>query len=175
MAGVTALRDAARTAMLSCGGRGFVRFLAQGDALLVCDAIRRCENEAQESALIAAFLSAGFVCDVQDGLLYLTPGEALLKELCGAAPERIAVDWAHPLCEEMALCDRLLKEKPQPPDDGARRLTMDMVRLLWQPGDKVIAGLPALRAQIAVRLRMGKRAGLHEAGRLLAGWMEENR
>jgi len=51
---------------------------------------------------------------------------------------------------------------------------MDTARLLWQPKEKVLAGLSALRAGIAVRQREGKRSGLYEAGRLLCGWLEEH-
>lgn len=170
MAGVTALRDAARAAILSAGGRGFVRFLSQGDALLISDAPRRGES----GPLIAELGEAGFDGVVREDLLYITPGETLLLELCARQPEGIDVDWNGPLFETMALCERLLGEAPMPLDEGAGQLLMETVRLLWQPEEKVLAGLPALRARIAVRLREGKRSGLHEAGRLLAGWLEEN-
>ena len=48
MARVTAvrLRERARGAMLAAGGRGFVRFLPAGGALLATDAIRRCGDDA---------------------------------------------------------------------------------------------------------------------------------
>ena len=148
MAGVTALRDAARAAIFSSGGRGFVRFLAEGDALLVSDAPRRGEGDA----LLGALCAAGFTGEVRDGLLYITPGEDVL----------------------FALCARLLSEEALALDAGALRLMTETARLLWQPKDKVLAGLPSLRARIAVRLREGKRSGLHEAGRLLCGWLKEN-
>ena len=170
MAGVTALRDAARAAILSAGGRGFVRFLSQGDALLISDAPRRGES----GPLIAALGEAGFDGVVREDLLYITPRETLLLELCGRQKAEIAVCWESPLFETMALCERLLGEAPLELDEGAGQLLMETVRLLWQPEEKVLAGLPALRARIAVRLREGKRSGLHEAGRLLCGWLEEN-
>lgn len=170
MAGVTALRDAARAAIFSSGGRGFVRFLSQGDALLISDAPRRGES----GPLIAALCEAGFDGVVREDLLYIMPGETLLLELCARQPEGIDVDWNGPLFEAMALCERLLGEPPMPLDHGALRLMIETARLLWQPKDKVLVGLPLLRARIAVRLREGKRSGLHEAGRLLCGWLEEN-
>lgn len=170
MAGVTALRDAAREAILSAGGRGFVRFLSEGDALLVSDAPRRGESGPLQRALD----EAGFDSEVRDGLLYITPGEERLLALCEMQPDSIITDWENPLFEAMALCARLLGEEALELDEGAKRLIVETVRLLWQPKDKAIAGLPALRARIAVRLREGKRSGLHEAGRLLCGWLEEN-
>lgn len=170
MAGVTALRDAARAAIFSSGGRGFVRFLAEGDALLVSDAPRRGEGDA----LLGALCAAGFTGEVRDGLLYITPGEDVLFALCAQQPEEIAVCWESPLFEAQALCARLLAEEALALDAGALRLMTETARLLWQPKDKVLAGLPSLRARIAVRLREGKRSGLHEAGRLLCGWLKEN-
>ena len=170
MAGVTALRDAARAAIFSRGGRGFVRFLAEGDALLVSDAPRRSDGDA----LLGALNSAGFCGEVRGGLLYITPGEEVLCALCAQQPEEIAVCWDSPLFEAQALCARLLAEEALAPDEGAQRLMIETARLLWQPKDKVLAGLPSLRSRIAVRLREGKRSGLHEAGRLLCGWLKEN-
>jgi len=170
VAGVTALRDAARAAIFSSGGRGFVRFLSQGDALLISDAPRRGES----GPLIAALCEAGFDSALEDGLLLIMPTEARLLALCAQQPEEIRVEWESTLFETMALCERLLDEPPLAMDEGAERLLMETVRLLWQPKDKVLAGLPLLRARIAVRLREGKRSGLHEAGRLLCGWLEEN-
>ncbi|MBR5224175.1 MAG: hypothetical protein IKV90_00730, partial [Clostridia bacterium] len=114
-----------------------------------------------------------FLIALED-LLYITPGETLLLELCGRQKAEIAVCWESPLFATMALCERLLGEAPLELDEGAGQLLMETVRLLWQPEEKVLAGLPALRARIAVRLREGKRSGLHEAGRLLCGWLEEN-
>ena len=172
MAGVTALRDAAREAIFSAGGRGFVRFLLQGDALLVSDAPRRCADEAQ---IVRALEKAGFSCRIADGLAQMTPGDELLLALCGAQPDAIAIDWESPLFGAQALCARLLRETPLELDEGARRLIVETARLLWQPGDRALVGMDALRARIAVRLREGKRSGLHEAGRLLCGWLEENR
>lgn len=170
MESVTQLRDAARAALLSCGGRGFVRFLSEGDALLVSDANRR----GDPAALIAALSSAGFLAEERDGLLHIVPGDALLYALCSAQPEEIAVDWESPLFEAMALCNRLMRQAPLPLDAGGRRLVIETARLIWQPEEKVLSGLDSLRAMIAVRLREGKRSGLNEAGRLLCGWLAEN-
>ena len=174
MAGVTALRDAAREAVLSCGGRGFVRFLAEGEALLLSDAPRRIKDEAQREQMSHALCAAGFSCRIEGGLAYITPGQERLQALCDAQPEEICVDWESPLFEAQALCHRLLREPSQAFDGDAHRLVLEAARLLWQPEDKVLMGLSALRARIAARQREGKRSGLHEAGRLLCGWLKEN-
>ena len=169
MAGVTALRDAAREAIFAAGGRGFVRFAAEGDALLVSDACRR----SDAAPLIASLEAAGFACESRDGLLQITPGDALLLSLCAADAQEIAVDWESALCDVQALCARLLREERLPLDGAGRRLVMETARLLWQTRDKVLSGLTALRAMIAVHLREGKRSGMNEAGRLLAIWLED--
>lgn len=170
MAGVTVLRDEARAAILSAGGRGFVRFAAEGDALLLSDANRR----GDAKTLVRALEDAGFGCEIWDGLLYITPGDAQLMRLCATQPQEMTVDWESPLFEAMALVAHLLREDQMPLDEGGRGLVMKTARLLWQMESKVLAGLPDLRAMIAVRLREGKRSGLHEAGRLLCGWIREN-
>lgn len=170
MEGVTVLRSEAREAILSAGGRGFVRFLSEGDALLVSDAPRR----GSALAMMDALAEKGYDSAVLDGLLYITPGEARLLALCAAQPEAIEVDWESPLCQTQALAARLLREEALPLDEGAKRLVLETARLLWQPGDKVLFGLPVLRAMIAVRLREKKRSGLREAGRLLCGWLAGN-
>ena len=74
MAGITAidLRDSARAALLGAGGRGFVRFCEQG-ALLVSDAIRRCEDDAARQKLTDALAQAGFESWTQDDLLMIVP------------------------------------------------------------------------------------------------------
>jgi len=174
MAGVTALRDAAREAIFSAGGRGFVRFLSEGEALLLSDAPRRLKDEAQKERMIHALREAGFSCRIEGGLSYITPDGERLKALCDAQPKEICVDWESPLFEAQALCHRLLNAAPQALDEDAQRLVLETARLLWQPKDKVLMGLPALRAMIAARQRERKKSGLHEAGRLLCGWLEEN-
>lgn len=173
MAGVTALRDAAREAILAAGGRGFVRFGAEGNALLVSDAIRRCAEDEQAAAMVRALREAGFDCEVQNGLLMITPGDARLLALCMAQPGAPDMDWNGSLWEAQALCARLTREAPLPLDGGGRRLVVETARLLWQPKDKAVAGLASLRARIAVRLREGEKSGLYEAGRLLGGWLGE--
>lgn len=170
MEGVTLLRSEAREAIFAAGGRGFVRFLAQGDALLVSDAPRRGDADALANALCAK----GYDCCVMDGLLYITPGTRRLLALCAAQPEEIRIDWESPMCETQAFAARLLREAALPLDESGKRLLLETARLLWQPKDKVLAGMPSLRAHAAVRLREKKRSGLHEAGRLLGGWLTEN-
>ena len=69
MAAVNAVRSKARDAVFAAGGRGFVRFLPDGEeALLVSDAPRRCQNP---SALLCACGAAGFGAEERDGLLLL--------------------------------------------------------------------------------------------------------
>ena len=87
MARVTAVsfRNAAREAMLSAGGRGFVRFMDSG-TLLVSDAVRRCEDNAAKQKLVDALYKAGFACCEQDGLLMIDPQDELLETIM---PERI--------------------------------------------------------------------------------------
>ena len=63
-----ALRDRAREAMLASGGRGFVRFLPPGGALLATDALCRATQE-QAEAIRAAQRAAGFVCEQSGALL----------------------------------------------------------------------------------------------------------
>lgn len=169
MAGVSALRDAAREAIFAAGGRGFVRFCAQGPALLVSDACRR----GDAGALMRALEAAGFCAGEHAGLLHIAPGDEMLLALCAAQREHLAVDWESPLFEAQALCARLLKEARLPLDAGGRQLALDAMRLLWQDADKAAQGLPALREAIAVRLREGKKSGLYETGRLLCGWLEQ--
>ena len=103
MARVTALslRAAAREAMLAAGGRGFMRFLPPGDALLATDAVRRCGSDAQKTALTDALRAAGFAVCEKDGLLMLMPKDTLLGGVvCGEEPE---IDWASPLHTVQAL------------------------------------------------------------------------
>ena len=169
MEGVTTLRSEAREAIFGADGRGFVRFLSEGDALLVSDAPRRGDTQAMLDALYAG----GYDGWIRGGLLHITPGTQRLLALCAAQPSQQATNWDGPLYQAQALTVRLLDEGALPLDEGGKRLVLNTARLLWQPKDKVLAGLPALRAQIAVRLREKKRSGLHEAGRLLAGWLSQ--
>ncbi len=173
MAGVTALRDAARAAVLRAEGRGFVRFLSQGEALLISDAPRRCQSAQELARLTDALCAAGFSCRIEDGLAYLLPQRETLLALCDAQPEVVSIDWDGPLFEAQALCARLLRERQAQVGEDGMGLLVDAARLLWQPGDKALAGLAALRAKMAAMLRKGERGGLYETGRLLCGWLAE--
>ena len=172
MAGVTALRlrSRAREAMLAAGGRGFVRFLPAGGALLATDAIRRCKDEASRAALTDALAQAGFVCVLRGGLLELTPTDDELAGLDGG--ERLETDWESPLHPAQALAVRFLAKKRQPLTAAGRQLVMETLRLTWQTPDRLLSGLPALRAQAAVMQRKGDLSGLHEAGVLLREFCE---
>ena len=169
MARITAiaLRDRARAALLSAGGRGFVRFPEQG-ALLVSDALRRCESEAAEQGLKDALWQAGFECYKQDGLLLMTPSDALLENIdC----DTCRIDWDAPLHSAQALAKRWLACERRPLTAAGRQLIIDCLRLTWQ--DRVMDGLRALRAQAAVMQRNGDTSGFYQAGTVLADWCNE--
>jgi len=171
MAGVSDLRGEMRAAIFAAGGRGFVRFSAGGDALLLSDAPRK--GEAQ--ALCSALEQAGFRCEVREGLLFANPTDERLLALCAAQPEDLETDWESPRFEAEAFAVRLVRKPAQPLDDQGRRMVLETARLLWQAEGKALAGLPALRARAAVVLREGNGSGLHEAGRLLCGYLTEIR
>lgn len=173
MARVTAiwLRDEARTAMLAAGGRGFVRFLPPGGALLATDANRRCADEAARVRLTDALRGAGFICAERGGLLELTPTDGVLTGLAWTgAPE---TDWKSPMHPAQALARRLWANGPLPLTDAGRQLVLEALRLTWQPENRVLAGLTDLRAQAAVMLRTGDRSGMHEAGAILAEYCKQ--
>lgn len=167
MARMTAasVRDLARNTILAAGGRGFVRFLEEGDALLVTDAVRRC---ADAQALTAALEAAGFVCASEGGLMSLTPGDALLAQ--AGAPAGFSVDWADDLHPAQALAVRWLGQARLPMTSAGRQLAIGSLRLTWKPEKQVLFGLTALRAQAAKMLREKDTSGMHEAGAILAQW-----
>ena len=170
MARVTAisLRAEAREAMLAAGGRGFMRFLPPGGALLATDAIRRCESDLQKRALIDAFNTAGVACCEKDALLMITPEDALLS--CIAYDGKAEIDWASPLHRVQAL-GLLWNRKPKKAltQDG-RQLVIEALRLSWQPFHQAEDGFDALRARAAVILRRGDDSGFYEAGAVLLDW-----
>lgn len=164
-----ALRVAARTALIGAGGRGFVRFLPADEALLVTDAPRRCADEAALTRLISAMEAEGFACGVRDGLMTLTPGDALLDALAGAGAP-VPVDWDDPLHSAQELAARWLRAARGRLTPAGRRLIMETLRLIWQPRARVLDGLEDLRAQAAEMLRNRDRSGMAQAGALLADW-----
>lgn len=170
MARVTAvrLRERAREAMLSAGGRGFVRFLPAGGALLATDALRRCADDAACARLTESFAAAGFACHARGGLLEMTPADSVLLSLGALAPRgAIAVDWDGPLHPAQALAARFLRSERRPLTDAGRQMILEALRLTWRADADLLAGLPALRARAAVMLRQGDRSGLREAGAVL--------
>ena len=173
MARVTALRlrSRAREAMRSVDGRGFVRFLPAGGALLATDAIRRCADDAARAALTDALAQAGFVCAERGGLLELTPSDDVLAGLDGG--RGIEIDWKSPLHPAQALALRFLEKPKQPLTGAGRQIIVEALRLTWQTPKALLDGLPALRAQAAVMLRCGDRSGLHEAGAVLGEFCEQ--
>ncbi|MBQ2948280.1 MAG: hypothetical protein IJD94_04815 [Clostridia bacterium] len=164
-----ALRSRAREAVLSAGGRGFVRFCAEDDALLVTDAVRRCGSEAQKTALMKALADAGFSVREEAGLLRLAPVDALLDAL-DMTQETQETDWDSPLHPAQALAKRLLTGGKTPLTDAGRRLVYLSLRLTGEPGKDVLSGLGAIRAQAAVMLRTGDRSGMRLCGAVLWNW-----
>lgn len=169
MARVTAvsLRSTVREAMLSVGGRGFVRFPESG-ALLLSDAIRRCEGETEKKKLLAALNQAGFDCTEQNSLLMIDPSNALLAAI--AYDGAFSVNWESALCGAQTVAARWLKREKRPLTHAGRQLIIDTLRLTWQ--DCISDGLASLRAQAAVMLRTGDSSGLYESGAVLADWCD---
>lgn len=170
MAGLIAvrIRDLARKTLLNAGGRGFMRFAEEGGALLVTDAVRRCDNPV---ALAQALECAGFSCCDQEELLYLTPQDMLLKAVIGpqGLPEIRWEEMIHPV---QVLAVRWLSAPEAALTRAGRQLVLETLRLTGTPGRDVLTGLEALRAQAAVMLRSGDRSGMREAGAVLAQWCE---
>ena len=168
MARVTALslRAAAREAMLAAGGRGFMRFLPPGGALLATDAIRRCSGEEERMALQDALAQAGFACRECSGLLHLSPADEVLSGITGHGNG--AVDWESPMHPAQALALRWVQRGKRPLTDDGRQLIMEALRISWAAEDP--GELKALRAQAAVMLRQGDVSGFHESGVIVFEW-----
>lgn len=167
------VRALAREAVLGAGGRGFVRYLPPGGALLATDALARAADAAQEKRLMGALTAAGFVCAVQGPLVGLTPTDALLLRVSGEAAQPVMIDWDGPLAPAQALAVRWMKKPRLPLTRAGRVLTMETLRLLWQPEKQVLSGLGGLRALAAQNLRAGDASGAHEAGCCLSAWLEQ--
>lgn len=169
------MRDEARRALTDAGGRGFVRFLPEGAALLVSDAPRRCASDEDILALAAALGRAGFSAELQNGLLLITPSDERLRALAaGGAPER-AIDWNGALHPVAALAERWRREEAVALSADGRALIVETLRLLWRPPERVLEGLNGLnglRARAARMLRSGDRSGLREAAAVLDAWIQ---
>ena len=125
MAAVNAVRSKARDAVFAAGGRGFVRFLPDGEeALLVSDAPRRCQNP---SALLCACGAAGFGAEERDGLLLLTPTEETLRSL--NLPRAIDVDWSSADAPLAAFAARLMHRGDRPLTENGLRFAVETLRL----------------------------------------------
>ncbi len=169
MAAVSEIRERARAAIFAAGGRGFVRFLPEGEeALLVSDAVRRCENT---KALTEACRASGFRTEERDGLLRLTPTEETLRAM--AAPVDFAVDWAAPDAADRAFAARLMRSEAKPMTEAGRQLAVETLRLIWQDDAHVHKGLSALRARAATCLRTHDDSGFFVCGALLARRLAE--
>ena len=173
MARVTAaqLRTAAREAIFAAGGRGCVRFLPPGGALLATDANRRCQSDEEKAALTTALADAGFACDEQNGLLAITPGDELLGAI--EYDEETNVDWQSPLHPLQALGLRWMDKPKQALTSDGRQLILETLRISWQQTEQVQGGAQALRAQAAMMQRRGDESGMHESGAVLLEWCRQ--
>ncbi|MFR2150733.1 MAG: hypothetical protein ACLS7Z_09585 [Christensenellales bacterium] len=162
MAAVNAVRSKARDAVFAAGGRGFVRFLPDGEeALLVSDAPRRCQNS---SALLCACGAAGFGAEERDGLLLLTPTEETLRSL--NLPRAIDVDWSSADAPLAAFAARLMRRGDRPlTEDGLRPVETQACsgRMKCTRGTRAARQSGACRAWATAAF---------SAGALLAGWMD---
>lgn len=165
------LRALAREAVLGADGRGFVRFLPPGEALLATDALTRSANAAQRERLTDALTGAGFVCVPQGALMTMTPMDELLLCVAAECVQPVWIDWDEPLAQAQALAARWLQKPGLPLTDAGRALAMETLRLLWQPQARVLAGLGRLRAMAARNMRTGDVSGAHEAGCCLSAWL----
>lgn len=157
--------------MLAVGGRGFMRFAPDEDALLATDAIRRCADETQRKKLKDELDASGFVCVERSGLLLLLPKDFLIAKM-GERSEDVQIDWMHPEHPAAALAQRWIKQPQMALTGAGRQLVLCTLRLTGQPGGRVLDGLDMLRAHAAVMLRQGDRSGMREAGCILHQWCE---
>ena len=170
MAAVSAqeIRGKAREAIFASGGRGFVRFLPSGGALLVSDALRRAENG---DALQDSCRAAGFETEESGGLLLLTPTEETLRALyrpCG-----LQVNWEEETAFAAAFAQRLLRKKDVPLTAEGKQLVLETLRLLSQDDAHILRGMDTLRALAALQLRRKDESGLFASGALIAEWYHE--
>lgn len=164
------LRELARGAVMEAGLRGFVRFLPEGDeALLATDAAARA-GEAERTLLAGALAARGLGAAPRGALLALKPSDALLRALAEGARLPGEWDWDGPLAPAYALAARWLRAPEGEPSPAGERLALETARLLWQPRDRVLAGLRGLRARAAAMQRRGDRSGLRIAGGMLLIW-----
>lgn len=162
------LRDSARGALMQAGGRGFVRFAEGEDALFVTDAVRRCEDIP---ALVRAMEAGGFACRERNGLLLLTPTDALLSAYIGPQ-EPPEIDWEELIHPVQALAARWLCMPGAALTEAGRQLVLKALRLTGTPGYDVRRGMEPLRAHAAVMLRAQDRSGMREAGAILKEWCD---
>ena len=177
MAAVTAreLRALARNALAQAGARGFVRFAPEDlGALLLTDAPRFCADGAQRERLCDALSSRGFCWREEDGLLLITPGDALLSRLGQNAPMLMNWDWQSPLTPVYTLADRWFRAggTVRPLTEAGRQLALETARLLWRPRAQVLAGLGALRDRAAVMQRHRDVSGLRLCAGMLMEWID---
>ena len=160
-----ALRTRAREAIFAAGGRGFVRFLPEGGALLVTDAARRTDAAQIEAALIRA----GFDCaQEREGLIAFSPSDAAITALTDGPAPQLEIDWEGPLHPAQALADRFLRRERAVLTDDGRQLILETLRAGYLPAERLGEGMDILRARAAAMLRGGDISGMTEAGRLLA-------
>ena len=164
------MRALARETVIACGGRGFMRFADSAGALLVCDAARRCESEAALAQMLAALEQKGFSVSLAEGLMMISPGDEMLLSL--DAQDVPVIRWEDQDFAAQALTARLLKAPQTPLTPAGRALATEALRLTGRPGEDVLAGLGAIRAQAAVMLRCGDRSGMRIAGAVIKTWCD---
>ena len=162
------MRAQARDTVLACGGRGFMRFADGGNALLVCDAVRRCSDEAAQR-MCDTLMAQGFEVCIDGELMMILPGDEMIAALDADMPQ---IDWEDAAYAAHALTARLLKAPKLPLTPAGRALATVSLRLTGRPGEDVLAGIDTIRAQAAVMLRSGDRSGMHEAGAMLKLWLD---
>ena len=151
--------------------RCFVRICDTDQALWVSDLPRRMPDAAQLSEKLAA---QGFVCHLDENtrLWYIDwtaqRWEEMLSACPGSLPEFPLEECYH---AAYALC-RLWMLHPS--EHKNLPVIRRVVKLVCEPESKVLSAIAPLHAQAAADLRSG-RPFAFDAGRVLAGWLNERR
>lgn len=151
----------------------FVRVCDTDRALWVSDLPRRMADAAQLSEELRA---KGFVCCVDEPvrLWYIDwteeRWEEMLSDFPNSLPEFPKEERYH---AAYALC-RLWMLHPAARSAAALPLIRRVLKLVCEPENKVLSAIGALHAQAAADLRSGGPSAF-DAGRILAGWLDERR
>ena len=164
-----ALRDEVRGILRSVALNGFVRIAAPGGALLVTDVLRRASGTQTDEAL-GLLEAAGMECREDDGLLWISPGQARMRRIAEAAEQAVTekvLCQGGRLTAEISFAMRLLLcQKTEPWSRQGEQLFLEALRLPdcggveWPEAER-------LRPPAAVMLRRHDRSAMHETGALL--------